>query len=312
MPIPGSGNFFQPTGGEDDMPQPGASTMSNLMTGTGQQTMQPPATPEEHANLKQGWMDWFHNPATASFLMQFGASMMQPHMGGLLGSIGQSVGEGGEAVGRQAAMGLEAQKQASEAELQHAQAGYYKDRLSFQQEKLDQTSQFLSEKTWLMSQGLSERDATDRALTQLREAQAELAGTKTKEGEMASKYPGWSMWQKEHAAWASGGYLLGQPEPKPENFGMPANVLSGDTAAPATAPATTKLDVPPNTAASLAKLRALKPDQLDRLDAQYKAQGPDSYAAWQTLRKAAAQSGDTKQPDSNRGGIRPPTVAPNP
>lgn len=119
-------NMFQPTGGEDDMPQQGPAVMSNLMTGPGQQTMQPPQTPEEHAQAKQGWLDWFKNPSTSAFLMQFGASMLQPNVRGFGAQLGQSIGEGGAAVQRMQEQEQKQQETEAQSEELAGRGQYYK------------------------------------------------------------------------------------------------------------------------------------------------------------------------------------------
>ncbi|KKN74533.1 hypothetical protein LCGC14_0389500 [marine sediment metagenome] len=67
-----------------------------------EQSLTPPATPEEKETLKQGWREFLQSPETRAALLQFGVNFAQPVQPGdtTLAAFGRSVAAGGEAAGR--------------------------------------------------------------------------------------------------------------------------------------------------------------------------------------------------------------------
>src|SRR5215472_8895578 len=105
MPVPGAGSYpFEP----DDQPDPArGAPLGQQIAGQQPGTGTAPS-PEEHAANKQGWLDYFANPAVATGLLQFSANILQPRFHqSELGMIGQSLGAAGAAMGKQAQTEME-------------------------------------------------------------------------------------------------------------------------------------------------------------------------------------------------------------
>lgn len=240
-------NFFQPTPDAGAQPQSQTLAMAQMMDPTGK-AMQPDQTPEEHAQAKQGWLDWFKNPSTSAFLMQFGASMMQPNVRGFGAQLGQSLGEAGAAAGREREMEQQQAKQEADAAEAQARAGYYQAEtkaaptLAEAKTTLAQAAQTKAEAAQALAEGKTQnllqlnyveqqlkaaQAGTDLARTQELQAQADQL-------RLHIKYPGLSNYEKAIESWYGSGQLGDRP--KPEDFGVPSSELgmAGTVAAGAT------------------------------------------------------------------------------
>lgn len=329
MPVvvqPG-GNMFvpQPDPGAVDQ-QPAAGQLGAIMPGAAQSPMQPAQSPEEHAQNKAGWLDWLRNPSTSAFLMQFGASMLQPNVRGFGAQLGQSVGEAGQAVARVSEQQRAQMEAESKAATERAQAGYYeaetKAQPSLAEARLTRAQaaetaaaareQAAQSAGWYRQQIELAVQSGDYARAQLLQAQADALRVKTTD-------PGRAMYEKEHEAWVAGGEL--GPEPKPTD---PAYQF-GTTAAPGTAtpatPATTKPTAPPPMPSTspefMQHVWTMSQSEIEQTTRTYAAMGGQYWKTWQDVldRLHAMQKGAS--PTSASGPPPPvvtqqPTVTPGP
>jgi hypothetical protein len=254
-------DMFEPAPNPDDedLPKPSASALSKVMD-TGDQA---PQSDAEHADNKQGWLNWFANPAVSNALLQFGANMLQPrYHQSEAGMIGQSLGAAGEAMGRVGENVLARQKQAADIEEQQQHGAYYKaetealpveaaakkseaetaaSKIPFMYQQLQDKEAFMQERNALQQQAMELR-------SQGLGAQAELVQSKISEldahaamlvAQQQNLVPEW----KKTALTSYYDTLkqnlgIGQPPPDPKAFGLTPQDVGIQAAAAGTTTAT--------------------------------------------------------------------------
>lgn len=248
MPIPvGNGNMFLPTPDPGDQ-QPAQGDLGRIMPGSTASPMQPPQSPEEHAQNKQGWLDWFKDPSTSAFLMQFGASMMQPNVRGFGAQLGQSLGEAGAAVGREREMEMKQAEQEATAQETQARAGYYEAEtkaaptLAEAKTTMAQAAQTKAEAVQALAEGKTQNLLQlNYVEQQLKAAQAgqDLARTQELQAQadqlkLHIKFPTLTMFEKEHDSWVASGGLGPEPDPSKPPYNLPPEAFGQAAGAPTT------------------------------------------------------------------------------
>jgi len=218
MPVPGPGaSPFDPADGPPDPAR--GQPVGQLMTGS-PGAMQPPATPEEHAANKAGWMQLFSDPRVTAALGQFTANILQPrYHQSVAGMIGGAFGAAGEAAGRVTSQQQEATKQAADVEEAKARTSVFKTEADIAPQKLQLQIDKLQSMTDIQNARLENQRMLDQAIAERDQAQIQTLSAQSAAIDARAAALDLSGARAAYDAWTKA-ILPGQPPPDPMPFGL--------------------------------------------------------------------------------------------